>query len=145
MAGAATRAITQECLDIVTSRTAAHPLTAAFALALAACSTDTITPDAPKAVNDLSLAPYEIVQECVQVIAGDRIDYRFEAKAPVKFEIHYQDGIMFVAPITREEILEFGGIFVPPSARRYCLQWEAGPQGAAVDYRIRLLRGNTAP
>lgn len=116
------------------------PLTV-LALCVGACAVDTILPDAPKAVSELPIAPFEIHEECVQLVPGDRIDFRFEAKRPVTFQIYYKDGITFVAPVSREGVTEFSGVFNPPYERRYCLQWEAGQQGAVIDYRIRFLPG----
>jgi hypothetical protein len=59
----------------------------------------------------------------------------------VNFQIYYKDGITFIAPVSREDVMEFSGVFRPPYERRYCLRWEAGQQGAIIDYRIRLLPG----
>jgi hypothetical protein len=110
-------------------------------LALGACAVDTITPDAPKVVSELPIAPFEIHEECLQLTRGDRLDFRFEAKRPVTFHIYYKDGITFISPVSREDVMEFSGMFNPPHDRRYCLQWEAGQQGAVIDYRIRILPG----
>ena len=49
-----------------------------------------------------------------------------------------------MSPISRDDVLEFAGIFQVTLDKRYCLQWEAGQQGALLDYRIRLLRGADA-
>jgi hypothetical protein len=114
---------------------------AALALSVGACAVDTVTSDAPKAVSELPIAPFEIHEECVQLVPGDRLDFRFEAQRPVTFHIYYMDGIAFIAPVSREDVTEFSGVFNPPYPRRYCLQWEAGQQGAVIDYRIRLLPG----
>lgn len=113
---------------------------AALALGVAACAADTIVPGVPKAVTGLPIAPFEIHEECVQLVPSDRLDFRFEAGKPVAFQIYYKDGITFIAPVSRGDVTEFSGIFRPPFERRYCLQWEAGREGAIVDYRIRLLR-----
>jgi hypothetical protein len=114
---------------------------AALALGVAACAADTIVPDVPRVVIGFPIAPFEIHEECVQLVPGDRLDFRFEAQKPVAFLIYYKDGITFIAPVSRENVTEFSGIFSPVIERRYCLQWETGQQGAIVDYRIRLLRG----
>ena len=111
-------------------------------LALGACAVDTITTDVPIAVSGLPIAPFEIHEECVQLVPGDRLDFRFEAQRPVNFQIYYKDGITFIAPVSREDTMEFSGVFRPPYERRYCLQWEAGQQGAIIEYRIRLLPGS---
>lgn len=117
---------------------------APVALALAACATDTITSDAPRAETALAIAPYEFHEECALLAAGDRYDYRFEAKAPVTFEIYYRDGVAYIATVSREDTTEFSGVFTAPAARRYCLRWEAGREGALVDFRIRLLRAGAS-
>jgi hypothetical protein len=114
---------------------------AALSLVVAACAADSIVPDVPKAAKEFPIAPYEIHEECAQLVPGDRLDYRFEARQPVAFQIYYKDGLAFIAPVSQEDVTEFAGVFNPPYERRYCLQWEAGQQGALVDYRIRLLRG----
>jgi len=120
-------------------------MAAVLALAAAGCATESLLTDAPKAVTEFAIAPYEIHEECARLAAGDRIDYRFSAQAPVKFHLYYTEGITFVSPLSREDVQDFAGIFQVKLDKRYCLQWEAGQQGALLDYRIRLLRGAAAP
>lgn len=117
--------------------------TAALVLALAGCAVDTIVPGTPKAMAELAVAPYEVHEECAQLAVGDRLDYRFDAKAPVTFDLYYKSGTMLLSPISREHVMEASGVFRAQDARRYCLRWEAGQQGAILDYRIRLLRAET--
>ena len=116
-------------------------LAGAIALAMCGCATDTIVANAPISRTDVAIAPYELQEECAQLRPGDRLDYRFSAKAPVTFNLYYQEGVTFVSPVSRDDIMEFADVFLAPSARRYCLRWEAGVQGAILDYRVRLLRG----
>ncbi len=115
-------------------------LAAAIALPLAACAGEPMLPGTPKIVADLRIAPYEWHEECVALVPGDRLDYRFEAKSPVTFDIRYREGGMVLSPVARANVTEHSGIYAPRGAHRYCLWWEAGPEGALVDYRIRLLR-----
>ena len=61
-------------------------------------------------------------------------------KAPVAFQIYYKEGIAFVSPVSRDDVRESAGVFNVHAPRRYCLRWEAGRQGALVDFRIRVLR-----
>ena len=98
--------------------------------------------DAPKAVTGFPIAPYEIHEECAQLDAGDRLDYRFEAQEPVAFHIYYKDGITFVAPVSREDVHGILG-HLQADARRAATACSGKPdsEGALVDYRIRLLRG----
>jgi hypothetical protein len=111
------------------------------ALLLAACAApDTLVPDVPRAVTEFPIAPYEFHEECAALVAGDRIDYRFEAKAPVTFQVYYKEGITFISTVSREDVREGAGVFAVPATRRYCLRWDAGQRGALVDFRIRVLR-----
>ena len=118
---------------------------ATIALLAAGCTTETIAPDLPKTAAEFAIAPYEIHEECADMAAGDRLDYRFEARAPVTFHLYYREGLAFVSPVSRVDVQEFGGVFVAKAGRRYCLQWEAGQRGALLDYRVRLLREGAAP
>ncbi|MEO8751419.1 MAG: hypothetical protein ABI624_01945 [Casimicrobiaceae bacterium] len=115
---------------------------AALPFVVAACAVDTIQPDVPKAVEAFPIAPYEIHEECAQLVPGDRLDFHFEATSPVIFQLYYKEGVTFIAPMSQSDVREFGGLFTPQLPRRYCLQWESGQQGALVDYRIRWRRGS---
>jgi hypothetical protein len=116
-------------------------LAALCSLALGACAgADTLIGDMPRAAAELAIAPYEFHEECGEFSPGDRVDYRFEAKAPVSFEIYYKEGITYVATVSRDEVTEYSGVFQAPARRRYCLRWEAGQRGAILDLRIRLVR-----
>ena len=110
---------------------------------LAACAPTTLTRTEPLAVNGREIAPYEFHEECGEVEAGERIDFRFTATRPVHFEIYYKDGISSIAPVVHEDSVEGSGIFPPPATRRYCLRWDVGREGAIVNYRIRILPSAT--
>jgi hypothetical protein len=107
---------------------------AVLALALAGCATT--SPDAPREVHALGLAPYAQHQECRRLVPGDRLDYRFTSTAPLAFNIHYRDGNAVVMPITREAVTADSGIYQPVTPERYCLGWEAGAAAASLDYHV---------
>ncbi|HTI47090.1 MAG TPA: hypothetical protein VMB76_11065 [Casimicrobiaceae bacterium] len=108
----------------------------ALALTLAACATSPQSPDAPRDVTALALAPYASHEECRPLAPGDRLDYRFTSTAPVAFNIHYSEGNAVVSPITREAVTADSGIYQPLEAHRYCLYWEAGAEAASLDYHL---------
>jgi hypothetical protein len=119
---------------------------ASFALlALAGCAIETIAAGEPRAITDFPIAPYEIHEECVRLAFAQRLDYRFTAQRPVTFEITYQDGSMFVSPVTRENVAAHSGIYRSPATRRYCLRWEAGREGALLTFHARLLPAESLP
>ena len=53
---------------------------------------------------------------------GARLDYRFEAQAPVAFHLYYREGLAFVSPVSRESVQEFAGVVAAQAGRRDCLQ-----------------------
>jgi len=92
--------------------------------------------DAPKAVFDLELKPYAAIEECVALDAGERIAYRFDARLPVAFSIHFHDGNAVIIPLTRDGTTSDSGDFTADRKQIYCLTWEAGAEGSVVDYRL---------
>jgi hypothetical protein len=42
-------------------------------------------------------------------------------------------------PISRDDTRADSGIYAPLRAQEYCLMWEAGREGALLDYRVRWL------
>jgi hypothetical protein len=110
------------------------------ALAMCACATDTVVGDEVRAMSGVEIAPYEFHEECATLAAGERIDYRFQARPPVHFEIYYQDGLARVAPINRDDTTADSGIYPAQRAQRFCLRWDVGRQGAILELRVRVLR-----
>ena len=105
---------------------------------LIGCATAPLTADAPRSVTGMSLPPYEIREDCVRLLPGDRLDYTFDATEPVAFEIRYREGVAALSPIVRGFVRGDSGVYLASLDREYCLVWEAGPAGALVDYRLRL-------
>jgi hypothetical protein len=117
-------------------------MAAATVLGLAGCAaTPAIEPGKPLEVRAHPLPPYEAHEECASLRPGDRLHYRFESTAPLAFNIHFHEGRAVVMPVTRDRATADEGTFVPLAARDYCLMWEAGAEGATIDYAVRLTRG----
>jgi len=123
--------------DICVVRTLAS---SAAAVVVAACAVTTIDHETPKMVERLAIAPYQTHEECLQLVPGDQLEYRFESIAPLAFNIHYHEGTAVIMPLTRENTKEEIGLYAPSIAQHYCLMWEAGPQATMLDYRVRLKR-----
>ncbi len=117
----------------------ARGIAAWLMLPLAACAGDTMVAGEARAVKEFAIAPYEIHEECMTLVAGTRIDYRFEARMPIYFDIRYREGSAIISTISREDVRAAAGIFAVPLSNRYCAHWEAGREGAVIDYWIRLL------
>jgi hypothetical protein len=76
------------------------------------------------------------------MVPGDRLDYRFEAQRPVAFNIHYHEGKAVVMPLSIDNATKESGTFRPLVPQDYCMMWEAGREGAILDYWVALVRGS---
>ncbi len=123
----------------------ARGIIAWMVLPLAACAVDTMVAGEARSVKEFAIAPYEIHEECMTLVAGTRIDYRFESRMPIYFDIRYREGRAIISTISREDASAAAGVFTVPRSHRYCVHWEAGRAGAVVDYWVRLLPEATRP
>ena len=112
-----------------------------LAVAAGACATGVPDPDAAQAAEGFPIAPYGIHEACFTLATGDRLDWRFESREPVDFNLHYHEGAAVLMPVTLLASYGSSGIFPVLAAQDYCAMWEAGPAGAVVSYYIRPIRG----
>jgi hypothetical protein len=117
------------------------PRACALAIVVSACAGQSIQPGTPREVTGQRINPFELHEECLRMEPGDWLVYRFTAQRPVDFNIHYREGKTTIMPVARDETTAEDGAFRPLAAQDYCLAWEAGREGAIVDYRILLNRG----
>jgi hypothetical protein len=68
--------------------------------------------------------------------SGERIAYRFEARQPVAFNVHFHDGNAVIMPVASDSTTSESGDFTADRKEVYCLTWEAGAEGSVVDYRV---------
>ncbi len=113
----------------------------ALVLALSGCASQSIRPGTPREVTGATINPYEVLEECLQMTPGDWLTYRFDAQRPVAFNIHYREGQAMVMPVSRDGVTSDDDAFRPLVDKEYCLMWQAGREGAVLDYRILLNRG----
>jgi hypothetical protein len=92
--------------------------------------------DAPLSVSGVEIAPYATVEHCLSLEEGERVAYRFDARLPVAFNVHFHDGNAVIMPVTREGATSESGDFTADRRQIYCLEWEAGAEGSVLDYRI---------
>ena len=121
----------------MTSRRATASL---LALSLAACASAPADPNAPREVSGQNIAPYATHEECLPLVPGDRLDYRFTSSSPVSFNIHYHESNVIIMPLVREGVTADSGIFQPAAPHEFCLMWEAGGVPVAVSYRVAVRR-----
>jgi hypothetical protein len=111
-----------------------------LALLVAGCAGPGAIGDAPREVLEQAIAPYAMHEECLRVVPGERLEYRYDSTEPVSFNIHYHVGNAIISPISRDQSVDDAGVFAPILAQTYCLMWEAGAAGAVLSYRLRMRR-----
>ncbi len=85
----------------------------------------------------MSIAPGKFDEHCLKIEAGRAIAYRFEASAPVDFNIHYHRGKDVLYPVKREATRQFASTFRAESTDEYCLMWEnKGAAAVTVEGRV---------
>ena len=109
-------------------------------LLLSGCASAPPDPDAAHAVDGLEIAPYRAHETCFKLADGDRLDWRFESRAPVDFNLHYHEGNTVVMPVSLTASYGSSGILPVIVTQTYCAMWEAGPAGAVVSYHVKPLR-----
>jgi hypothetical protein len=110
---------------------------AAFWIAVTAgCASAPSRLDAPRAMFGVELAPYATTEECMVLEPGERIGYRFEARFPVAFNVHFREDNAVVMPISRDATTSESGDFAADRKQVYCLAWEAGAEGSVLNYRV---------
>ena len=84
-----------------------------------------------------SISPRGFAEECFRLTGGATIGYRFEASAPVDFNIHFHRGKDVEYPVKRVDVRVADEPFTAPSTEEYCLMW-SNRTGANVTVGGRL-------
>ena len=107
---------------------------------IAGCAPTTLLPNTPVTDTSERIAPYEFHEICADLVAGDRVDYRYDATEPVAFTIGYREDGATLLPWTRDYLKSDSGIFPVRYAQHYCLRWQGGPPGALLTYHVTVHR-----
>lgn len=107
-------------------------------LLLTACAT-TQQIKTPITVGPIDLAPRAIHEQCLKLVAGDRIAYRFITEAPVDFNIHYHIAPAIITPLEKTATTGESAFFLVHEPQTYCLMWRGHPELATLlKYRIEV-------
>jgi hypothetical protein len=71
----------------------------------------------------LALAPFEFQELCIDMRAGEAVDYGFQSNRPVDFGIHYHDGFSIRFPVQMDDVSAQADTFTADADRLYCLMW----------------------
>ncbi|MFZ5542232.1 MAG: hypothetical protein ACOZJZ_01650 [Pseudomonadota bacterium] len=92
--------------------------------------------------KEISIAPGKFVELCEKLPAGAKVAWRFEAAAPLNFNIHYHEGQEVRFPAKREQVGAGEGTLEAPVAQDYCWMWT---NKAAAQTRLTLQLKRSAP
>jgi hypothetical protein len=109
-------------------------------IAVAGCASAPAPLTAPRVAADVELAPFAMYLECMALTSGERVAYRFSARAPVDFNVHFREGNAMIIPVEVKGTLGESGDFAAQETSDYCLMWEAGAQGSVLEYRVQAVR-----
>lgn len=131
----------RSAIDGRTSRGVRRLAPLGIAACLASCTSPPLAAGEPHVVDRLPIAAYAAHEACLDLVVGDRLDYRFQSSVPVDFEVRYREANATVSPIVRPHTVADSDIFQVRVAARYCLDWQAGADGAIIGYRVQVHRG----
>lgn len=78
------------------------------------------------------------VEQCLNLEAGETLDYRVRSPHPVDFNIHYRDDRDTLYPIRINHITRHDGRVRARINGRYCFMW-INNERQRTSYRIRLI------
>ncbi|PJB71423.1 MAG: hypothetical protein CO093_05095 [Alphaproteobacteria bacterium CG_4_9_14_3_um_filter_47_13] len=83
----------------------------------------------PAGAETVSLQSRKSHEKCVDLKAGQMLEYRFTADGRLDFNIHYHDGDMVHYLVQEKNITEKEGNILAPILQHYCLMWGHGKRG----------------
>ena len=121
-----------------------HAISALFLLGMVAANPIQAqsTKSAPARVEErATVAPGKIAEWCAKLAAGQLVRYRFDADAPLDFNIHAHEGDQVIYGARREAVerLDFSD-FKPRTAADWCWMWTNRTE-APVEVRYLLYVG----
>ena len=122
-------------------RMKALPLLAALAAAGSAHAAviDLAFDAAGRFAHATPVAPGQFVEVCGKLARGQAVAWRYEADAPLDFNIHYHHGKKVVMPEQRQAEASAQGTLRVALAQDYCWMW-SNKSGAPVPLRLNLSR-----
>lgn len=88
----------------------------------------------------LSIAPGQYAELCGALAKGQTVQWRFEAGAPLDFNIHYHQGEDVIYPARASGVAQSEGTLKVDPAQDYCWMWTNESQ-AAVALTVKLKKG----
>jgi hypothetical protein len=91
--------------------------------------------------REFQVAPGKFAEWCGKLRHGDRVQWSFEAAAPLDFNVHYHEGKDVRFPAHQDRIAKAVGILDVTLEQDYCWMWTNKSQ-AAVALKARLRKAS---
>ena len=89
--------------------------------------------------QSLTVVPGKVVEVCGKLPAAQKVQWKFEADAPLKFNVHYHMGEDVVFPSKLESVTSAHGELETKSEQSYCWMWSNSSK-KAVNVALHLVR-----
>ena len=95
--------------------------------------------DAGQYSRELGVAPGQFSEVCGKLDRGQSIAWRFEANAPLNFNVHYHEGAQVMFPVKQDAVAKADGKLIVQIDQDYCWMW-TNKSAKPVDLRLTLRR-----
>jgi hypothetical protein len=86
-----------------------------------------------------TIKPSGILEDCLEMMPGQEVDYSFEASGPIDFNIHSHEKSGVVHEISKEGVSADKGTFCCTRTQYYCFMWtNPGTVPVSVRYHYSL-------
>lgn len=80
-----------------------------------------------------------VVEVCEKLAAAAKVAWRFDAGAPLDFNLHFHAGKKVEMPVRKDQARRGSGLFKAKSEQDYCWMW-TNKSGSAVQLVMQLQR-----
>lgn len=87
--------------------------------------------------KELPIQPGKFVEVCEKLAEGAKVDWSFEAAAPVDFNVHYHQGKEVHFPAKKAQVAQDRGTLVVTLNQTYCWMWtNKGTAPAKLQFKL---------
>ena len=74
-------------------------------------------------IHEAAVPPGKFVELCAKLPRGSAVAWKFDAPAPLDFNVHYHVGDKVEFPAKRDAVMALKGDLIAPSDQHYCWMW----------------------
>ncbi|MED5622388.1 hypothetical protein [Ideonella sp. BN130291] len=92
------------------------------------------------AAREFQVAPGKFAEWCGRLARGEKVQWKFEAAAPLNFNVHYHEGKEVRFPAKQDGVTQADGTLDVALDQDYCWMW-TNKSSSAVALKARLQKG----